>query len=70
VIEQFWWAPGIYPGQIKTQSQRNVQLWSLKWRCVWLKPFHMWCFKQFGITHCWYLLKATDKFPSMDCSLN
>jgi len=29
VIERFWWAPGIYPGQTKTVSFRAKELANL-----------------------------------------
>jgi len=29
VVEQFWWAPGIYPGQIKTHTDSEVLFFTL-----------------------------------------
>jgi len=30
VVEQFWWAPGIYPGQTKTQTQTSKEKVEIK----------------------------------------
>jgi len=43
VIERLWWAPGIYPGQTKTEGLQPGSDWGcwLKAACFFLEKGHM-----------------------------